>query len=74
MTLSEFIFPLVYFFCYMLYFGVFTSKGTTLDNYFRSQDFYTFVFYLGVVILTFISIVGYINFQIPRESEINVSS
>jgi len=74
MTITEFIFPIVYCLGYLLYFGVFTTKGSTLNSYFTSIDFYTFVFYLGIVILTFISMVGFTNFQIPRESEINVAS
>jgi len=74
MTATEFVYPIIYCMGYLLQFGVFTSKGTLADTYFRSGDFYTFVFYLGLVVGTFISLAGFINFQIPREYEINVAS
>ena len=74
MTIAEFIFPIFYCMGYLLVFGVFTSKGSPLDNYFRSQQFYCFVFFLGLVNLTFISLVGYVNFQVPKEQEVNVAS
>jgi hypothetical protein len=32
------------------------------------------VFYLCLVNLTFISLVGYVNFQVPKEQEVNVAS
>ena len=32
------------------------------------------MFYLGLVNLTFISLVGYVNFQVPKEKEVNVAS
>jgi radical SAM superfamily enzyme len=74
MTLVEFILPVIYLFAYMLNFGVFTKKDSTMDKYFTGQDFYTFVFYLSIVVGTYISLCTFVNFQLPREKEINVSS
>lgn len=74
MTIAEFIHPIFYCLGYFLIFGVFTTPGTALDAYFKSEEFFCFVFYLGVVTLTFISHVGFINFQLPKEYENNVAS
>jgi hypothetical protein len=73
-TMTEFLFPFLYCVTFLATIGTFTDKGTSLDSYFRSKDFYTFTFYLGVLTLTYISLVRFINFQVPREAEINVTS
>lgn len=56
MTLVEFLLPVVYLFVYLMNFGVFTQKNTDIDSYFVGPDFYTFVFYLSVVVATYISL------------------
>jgi len=63
MTLVElFILPIIYLFVYLLNFGVFTQKGTPIDSYFTQSEFYTFVFYLSVVVATYISLCTFVNF------------
>ena len=74
MTLVEFLLPVLYLLVYLMNFGVFTKKDSTLDKYFTGQDFYTFVFYLSIVVGTYISLCTFVNFQLPREKEINVAS
>ena len=59
---------------YLLNFGVFTSKNSAMDKYFTGTDFYTFIFYLTVVVGNYISLCIFVNFQLPREKEINVAS
>jgi hypothetical protein len=75
MTIVEmFVWPLVFMFAYFLNFGLFTKKDTPIGNYFNSQDFYQFVFYLTIVVGTYISLCSFVNFHIPREKDINVAS
>ena len=74
MTLVEFLLPVIYLLVYLMNFGVFTKKDTDVDSYFVGSDFYTFVFYLSVVVATYISLCTFVNFQLPREKEINVTS
>ena len=58
----EFLFPLLFCFTFLATIGVFSSTGSTIDNYYKSENFYIFVFFLGVLTLTYISLVRYINF------------
>lgn len=58
----EFLFPLLYCVTFLGTLGMFCPKDTPVYDYFRSQDFYVFVFYLGVLTLTYVSLVRFINF------------
>ena len=73
LTLVELLLPLVFCLSFLATVGAFTEKDSHLDSYFN-HEFYTFVQYLGVFPLLFVSFAIFINFQIPREREINVSS
>ena len=70
----ELILPIVYTLTFLATLGAFTSKDTLLDKYYRSQEFYVFFLYLGVLPLLFVSFSRFINFQVPREQEIKVST
>ena len=62
MTIAEFVFPILYCITYLGTTGLLSPKGTVSYDYFRSGEFYDFVFYLGVLTLTYISMVRFINF------------
>jgi hypothetical protein len=64
----------MFFITYLLVFGIFTSNGSSLDKYFKSKDFYVCVYYLGIVTSNSITPVRFINFQMPRESEISIEN
>jgi hypothetical protein len=73
MALIELVMPLVYCVVFLATIGAFSKKDSTLDNYLR-HEFYTFVQYLGLLPLLFVSFGMFINFQIPREKAINLDS
>jgi hypothetical protein len=53
---------IVMFLCYLANFGILTKKDSTMDKYFTGTDFYTFVFYLSVVVGNYISLCIFVNF------------
>jgi hypothetical protein len=61
-TITEYIFPMLYCITFLATTGLLSPKGTKAYDYFRSPDFYDFVFYLGVLTLTYMSLVRFINF------------
>jgi hypothetical protein len=73
-TMVEFILPVIFCLAFLATLGIFAPENSEVHKYFLSQQFYLFVFYLGVVVCTYISLTRFTNFHIPREAEINVDS
>jgi len=58
---------------HLIHFGVFTAKGSSMDLFFKSIQFSTYWIYLGMIPLTYITTIMFINFQIAREEEMKVT-
>jgi hypothetical protein len=73
MALFELAMPLAFCLSFLATIGAFTDKDSDMDKYIRNE-FYYFVYYLGVVPFLYVSFAMFINFQIPREKAINIES
>ena len=73
-TIVEFIYPFLNLLSICLYQGVFTTEGSVLHGFFTSKQWFTFIFYLTLDLGSYITLALFINFQAPREKELNVES
>lgn len=73
-TVVEFIYPVLNLLSICLNQGLLTTEGTVMHDFFTSKQWYIFIYYLTLDLGAYITLALFINFQAPREKDINVES
>lgn len=73
-SIIDLMLPFLFLIFYLANFGLLTPEDSSLTKYFESQEFLVFFFYLGIWILTFVNLCRFVNFHMPQEQFINITS